>query len=369
MPYVQRQENIRQILKNRSIEALIIDDPTNLFYLTGLEMSAGRLLITLKSSALFVDNRYYEACQNQLASQVFLTDKEPFSTYLLKPEFNFIKNLGFDSESTSYKSFTELEALVVKLKEQSSGRSNIKLVSLENPVKTLRMVKEPQEIELLKQAAILGSQGFDYVCTLLKPGVTEIEVSQKLEIFWKGQGAKGPAFEPIIAFGKNSSMPHYRSGNVELKQGDVVLVDIGVNLNNYQSDMTRMVFIGQPPEQISVIHPIVERAQQVALEICKPGTLIKDIDAIARQFIDSQDYGLNFTHGIGHGVGLDIHELPNMRFQSAFSSLELRPGMVLTVEPGIYLPRVGGVRIEDTIAITDTGYLSLTNRPTNAVIL
>jgi Xaa-Pro aminopeptidase len=369
MPYVQRQENVKQVLKSRSLDAFIIDDQTNLYYLTGLEMSAGRLLITTKNSALFVDNRYYEACQNQSSAEVFLTDKEPFSAVMLKPEYNFIKTLGFDSENTSYKAFTDLENLTVKLKEQSSGRSNIKLIALENPVKTLRMIKEPKEIELLKKAAILGSNGFDYVCSLLKTGVKEIEVSQKLEIFWKERGAKGPAFEPIIAFGKNSSMPHYRSGSAELKRGDVVLVDIGVNVDHYQSDMTRMVFFGQPLEQISVIHPIVQRAQQVALEICKPGTLIKDIDAKAREFIESQGYGENFTHGIGHGVGLDIHELPNMRFQSALSGLELKPGMVLTVEPGIYLPKIGGVRIEDTIVITDTGYESLTNRPTDPVIL
>ncbi len=369
MSYIDRQENLRNILKSRSLDGVIIDDQTNLFYLTGLEMSSGRLLITAKASLLFVDNRYYEACQNQTAAQVYLTDKEPFSEILQTPDLNFIKTLGFDTENTSYKAFSDLEILMSKIKEQTSGRCNIKLVPVDNPVKILRMVKEAEEIKLLKNAGILGSLGFDYVISLLKVGIKEIEVVQELEIFWKKNGAKGIAFEPIIAFGPSSSMPHYRSGDRSLKNGDVVLIDIGVNLQHYQSDMTRTVFFGAPPEEISVIYPIVQRAQKLALEICKPGTLIKDIDEKAREFIQEQGYGENFTHGIGHGVGLEVHELPNMRYQTSLSTLELKPGMVITVEPGIYIPKIGGVRIEDTVVITETGYESLTNRPTDPQII
>jgi len=369
MPYINRQENLKQFLKSKSIDAIIIEDKINLFYLTGLEMSAGTLLVTSKNSLLFVDNRYYESCQNQSSCQVYLSDKEPFSDILLTHEFNFIKTIAFDSENRSFKDFTELEILINKMKEQSNGRFNIKLIPLDNPVKRLRMIKEDAEIKLLQNAATLGSAGFDYICTLLKEGVKEIEIAQELEIFWKRNGAKSTAFEPIIAFGSNSSMPHYRSGNRALKSGDNVLIDIGVNLDHYQSDMTRMVFFGVPPEEISVIYPIVQRAQQLALDVCKPGTLTKDVDATARNFIQDQGYGENFTHGIGHGVGLEIHELPNMRYQMSLKSLELKPGMIITVEPGIYIPKIGGVRIEDTVVITDTGYESLTKRSTDPKII
>lgn len=369
MPYMNRQENLRLFLKSRSIDAIIIDDQINLFYLTGLEMSAGRLLLTTKSSMLFVDNRYYESCQNQNLAQVFLTDKNPFSEILQTPDLNFIKTIGFDTENTSYKVFTDLEILIAKIKEQTSGRCHIKLIPLDNPVKTIRMIKEPEEIKLLKNAGVLGSLGFDYICSILKVGMKEIEVVQELEIFWKKNGAKGIAFEPIIAFGPSSSMPHYRSSDRSLKLGDVVLIDIGVNLQHYQSDMTRTVFFGVPPDEISVIYPIVQRAQKLSLEICKPGTLIKDIDKTAREFIQEQGYGENFTHGIGHGIGLEVHELPNMRYQSSLSSLELKSGMVITIEPGIYIPKIGGVRIEDTVVITETGYESLTNRSTDPKII
>lgn len=363
MPFLKRQENLVQLLKSQGADAIIIDDPVNLFYLTGLDMSSGKLLITTRNNLLFADNRYYEMAAEKSPCRVVLSDKEPLSQFLLTPELNFIKNIAFDSENKSYKSFLELEVLFAKLKEQSSGRSNMKLLPLDNPVKELRMIKESEEIAILKQAADLGSLGYDHICSLLKEGVKEIELAEELEFFWKKRGGKKMAFDPIIAFGKNGSMPHYKSGETALKKGDAVLIDIGVTLQHYQSDMTRMVFFGTPHEQISIVHPIVQRAQSLSLNLCKPGTLIKDIDAAARDFITEQGYGENFSHGIGHGVGLEVHELPTMRYQSALNGLKLKPGMVLTIEPGIYIPKVGGVRIEDTVVITEDGYESLTKRP------
>lgn len=369
MAYKDREENLKQRFKSLNIDALLVEDATNLFYLTGLELSSGQLLVTSRQSLLFVDNRYFELCQKLSPFKVILSDKEPLNQMLLTPDLQFIKNLGIDSESMSYQRYLELDQLNSKLKEQSSGRCNIKLIALNNPVKQLRSIKDADEIKMLKEAAILGSLGFDYVCTLLKTGIKEIEVARELEIFWKKKGSKSLSFDPIIAFGTNSSMPHYRSQEIELKKGDPVLIDIGVNYKHYQSDMTRMVFFGTPPEQISVIFPIVRRAQELALLSCKPGAVIGDIDAQARSFIESQGYGENFGHGLGHGVGLEIHELPMMRNKPPYNSVKLEPGMVVTIEPGIYLPNIGGVRIEDTILITEDGYESLTNRPTSPVII
>lgn len=369
MSYEDRLNHLQESLKAHSIDAYLVEDTINLFYLTGIEMSSGKLLVTTKSFLLIVDNRYFEICKNKAPCPVILAEKDPLSALFLNSDYNFIKALGIDSETTSHKNFTDMETSLYHLKEQTSGRCNIKLVSMENLVKTFRMIKDSSEIALLKKAGDLGSLGFDYVCSLLKEGITEIEVASELEIFWKKNGGKSIAFEPIIAFGANSSMPHYRSSHKKLEIGDPVLIDIGVNYQNYNSDMTRMAYFGMPPEQISIIYPIVERAQKLAIEICKPGTLIKDIDAKAREFITEQGYGENFTHGIGHGVGLEVHELPNMRYQSDLSRQKLMPGMVITVEPGIYLPKVGGVRIEDTLLITENGHESLTKRSTDPVII
>lgn len=362
MNYLDRHENLRAFLKAQNLDAILVEDLTNLYYLTGLEISSGKLLVTTKNSLLFVDMRYFEMCEKKAPCQVVQIDKEPLGQILTNPNYHFIKTLAFDMENFSYKSYQDLEALMKKLKEETSGRCHIKLVAIDNPVKILRMVKDPEEIQILKDAGKLGSLGFDYVCSLLKEGIKEIEVASELEIFWKKNGGKKLAFDPIIAFGSNSSMPHYRSSDTKLVKGDVVLIDIGVNLNHYQSDMTRMAFFGSPKEEISIIYPIVQRAQQLAIDLCKPGTFIKDIDAIAREFIQEQGYGENFTHGIGHGVGLEIHELPNMRYQSLLKPQKLEEGMVITIEPGIYLPNIGGVRIEDTLLITKTGHESLTNR-------
>jgi len=197
---------------------------------------------------------------------------------------------------------------------------------------------------------------------MLKEGISENELAIELEIFWKRRGSKAIAFDPIIAFGSNSSMPHYRVGQRKLNTGEAVLIDIGVNLNHYHSDMTRVVFFGDPDPKIASIYEIVLKAQELALENCRPGTPIAELDASARTYIEQKGYGENFTHSLGHGVGLEIHELPLIRSQSPGADTQLEEGMVVTIEPGIYLPGIGGVRIEDTVAITRDGYENLTNR-------
>lgn len=164
-------------------------------------------------------------------------------------------------------------------------------------------------------------------------------------------------------------MPHYRAGNTKLKQGMPILIDIGVNYRHYHSDMTRVVFLGEPDPKLKTIYHIVEKAQKEALQLCKPGTLIGELDRAARGYIESQGYGDHFGHGLGHGVGLEIHELPNVRNKPPFNSMVLLPGMVITIEPGIYIPDIGGVRIEDTIVITENGHENLTERSKELNIL
>lgn len=170
------------------------------------------------------------------------------------------------------------------------------------------------------------------------------------------KGGQGVAFEPIIAFGENSAIPHHRASETRLSQGMTVLIDIGVKWKGYHSDMTRTLFWGEPPEIMREIYDIVQEAQMRALTICKPGTLIGELDSAARDYITSKGYGEKFLHSLGHGVGLEIHEWPLIRKREPYQSLPLQAGMVITIEPGIYLSNIGGVRIEDTIVITPTGY-------------
>jgi len=324
----------------------------NLYYLTGMKLSDGRLLVHEKGAHLFVDGRYYENCQRAKVCTVVRAEPGTFRDTLDSDDFQFIETLGFDGDNTSYNRY-------LRLREQLS----VSLLALDNPVRAMREIKDDGEIALLREAAALGSEGFDFVCSQLREGITEEEVARELEVFWKRKGGKALAFDPIIAFGAHSSMPHYTVGSRDLREGDVVLIDIGVNLQHYHSDMTRVVFFGKPHPELLAIYRIVQRAQEMALALCRPGTSVGELDAAARDFIGGYGFGEHFTHSLGHGVGLEIHESPTLRNRLPHSEKVLEEGMVITVEPGIYLPGVGGVRLEDTVVIIKGGHENLTNRP------
>lgn len=361
--YLQRLKNLQLSLDALSCDALLIEDPINLYYLVGMELSAGKILIHKKGSHLIVDSRYYEACSKRSPIPVILSKNDVLLELLRSEAFSFINTLAFNSGLTTYKGYLELRSILVK-----TGRI-VDLVAVDSPVEQLRLIKDENEISTLREAAKLGSEGFDYVCSILKEGITEAEIAIELEIFWKRRGSKGLAFDPIIAFGPNSSMPHYRAGNEKLKEGAAVLIDIGVNWKHYHSDMTRVVFFGQPDPRIDKIYQIVKKAQELALELCKPNTPIGKLDEAARGYITSQGYGDQFTHNLGHGVGLEIHEAPTLRNILPHSEVILKPGMVITIEPGIYLSDIGGVRIEDTVVITEEGHENLTKRSKDLTVI
>lgn len=345
------EKRLEALANNLSADALLIEHPTDLFYLTGLEMSCGQILVTPEGSILFADNRYFEVAKRKAPCAVELSDVKPFYNWISQHKPLEKKSLAFDTQTTTYSRYEELQKLIPA-----------KLIAVDNPVGSLRIVKDEEELNILRKAGQLGSEGFDYVCTLLKEGVTEIEIATELEIFWKRKGSKSLAFDPIIAFGANASSPHYRAGTTKLKPGMEVLIDIGVNLGHYHSDMTRVVFFKSIDPQIAVIYEIVAEAQRRALALCKEGVTAGELDAAARGYITEKGYGDNFRHGLGHGVGLDIHEAPTIRGKQPHDTVKMESGMVITIEPGIYLPGVGGVRLEDTVVIKKDGYENLTNR-------
>lgn len=345
MDYLRRIHQLKSSLE--SCDAILIEKEVDLFYLTGLKISAGSLLMHAGGACLLVDGRYFELCRKSAPVEVILSDQTPLSKAISKLD---IMVLGFDADATTYQRFMELQAF------------SLKLLPVDSPVRRLRMIKDIEEISLLRQSAALGAEGFDFVASLLHEGITENEAAQELEIFWKRRGGKGVAFEPIIAFGSNSAMPHYRSANTVLKGGMNALIDIGVNYKNYLSDMTRVLFSGDPDPKMREIYSLVAQAQKAALDLCKPGTSIGQVDRAARELIAQHGYGNFFTHSLGHGVGLEIHEPPTLKQKHPYDAMPLESGMCITIEPGIYLPGLGGVRLEDTIVITDNGYENLTNR-------
>lgn len=350
MHYHDRLTRLRQSLASIPCEALLIEHPTDLYYLTGLELSSGMLLVSPQLSDLIVDGRYLEYCSKQILYRVIASKKKTLKELLLN---NHIHQLGFDKIHTNYQTFLNLSQQASELKELSFS---LEIIPLDSLVQKLRLIKDEEEIILLKNAALLGFQGFEHITSLLREGVTEAELAFELEFFWKKKGASQLAFNSIIAFGANSSMPHYRAGSTKLESDTSVLIDIGVVLSHYCSDMTRVLFFGKPHPRIQEIYSIVEEAKKKALELCRPGTLIGELDQIARHYIASKGYGDHFIHSLGHGIGLDIHEPPILRETGSDSSVPLQKGMVFTIEPGIYLPEIGGVRLEDTIMITENGY-------------
>lgn len=354
MNYSARLDRLRNMLKSLPCDALLIEHPTDLFYLTGLELSAGKLIISLQNTCLIVDGRYYERSRQQVLYPVQLLKENVLKEWIV--DFQ-IRQLGFDQQHTTYQAYLTLTQLANKLKTQSYA---LEIIPVDAPIHKLRLIKDEDEIACLRKAAHLGYQGYEFVLSLLREGVSESELAFELEFFWKKRGASRLAFDSIIAFGPNSSMPHYRAGPTALTLHTSVLIDIGVVLAHYHSDMTRVVFFGTPAPLMKTIYSIVEEAKAKALALCRPGTLIGDLDKVAREWIKSKGYGEYFTHSLGHGVGLDIHEPPILRETGIYRDLPLEAGMVITIEPGIYLPEIGGVRLEDTVLITQNGYENLT---------
>lgn len=348
MNFSARLERLHKLLSSIPCEALLVQYPLHLFYLTGINLSAGKLALTKQDCCLFVDGRYLEICEKKSPCPV-LQDKDNFLMDWLK-ELH-ISQLAIESELTIYQDFLALK--------KNCEEKAISLIPVPSPVLQLRMIKDAEEIQLLRKAGRLAHEGYQFLLTQLEEGVKEEDLALELEIFWRRKGGQKVAFESIIAFGPTSSMPHYRAGSQILKRNTHILLDIGVVWQHYHSDMTRVVFFGQPHPEIQKIYPIVEQAKEKALSLCRPGTLIRELDQAAREHIGASGYGPAFTHNLGHGVGLEIHEAPKIRSTGPFSEMALQTGLVITIEPGIYLPDIGGVRLEDTILITDNGYENL----------
>jgi len=337
--------SLQKKLEEISLDAFLLEDPIDLYYLTGGSFSVGQLWVTPKDALLLVDERYIEQAKESLSVSSCLKSWEASSRFI---EENQIKSVGFDSSKNFFEKVLELQK---KLSASISWKPNPMITQ------EMRKVKDANEIALIRKSSKILWQGYLYIKTLLKEGIKEKEVAKKFEIFCLEQGSDGLSFQPIIAFGENSALPHYRAGERVLKKGDIVLIDIGVVFDRYASDMTRVLFFGPPDPLLSSWLDYVISAQQSAIELCLPGTLVKDLDVRARAIFKKFNVEEYFVHGLGHGVGLEVHEAPRIRFD--IEGGVLKPGMVITIEPGLYLPGKGGVRYEDMIVITETGFENL----------
>ncbi len=341
-PFSSRIKSFQDKLAINGCDACIIENPLDLFYLTGLTLSSGVLLVDKKNALLCVDGRYIQKASESSPVPTCLTSKESTAAFFKKKG---LKRVGFDSQYTSYDNFLSLQKKVEKKV----------LVPLPSLLAKMRLIKEKEEVAALKKSAELLWKGFCYLQKKIKEGVSEKELALAFELYCLKKGAQKMAFEPIIAFGANSAMPHYRAGETLLKKGDIILIDIGVVVNSYHSDMTRMLFFGNVNPLLKEMYRVVRESHAAALKKCKPGNKIKDLDIAARKVMKEAGMEEYFTHSLGHGVGLEIHESPRIKWDGPDKDLILTPGMVITIEPGLYKPGLGGVRYEDTVCVTKKG--------------
>jgi len=351
MNFLKRRENLQNYLKDKNIDLLIIDDVISLIYLTGLNLSSGKILITQKNSMLFVDGRYIQEAKQNSDMDVALIGEKALCDFIVQSR---AKIIGFDGNKVSLTNFEKLKNFSNKINKKYN--LDINLVVLDNPLKEFRVIKDMEEIALMKKAAALTWRGFEHICLFLKEGITEKEVAFEFEFFVKKNGAEKLSFDPIVCFAENTASPHHRPTNKKLKLNDIVLIDIGACIENYQSDMTRVIFFGAANPVLEKMYSIVKKAQFNALSICRPGTKLKDLDIAAKKIIKEENYEKEYLHSLGHGVGLEVHEFPRIKEDSEDQDVILKPGMVITIEPGIYVEGLGGVRYEDMILVTKDGY-------------
>ncbi len=347
-------------MKQYEVENLFISSTTDLLYITGISFSRGALLITSTRALLVVDQRY-GVLATDLPSEfevVVLPLNADMYSVLDRALDGLKGGIGFDSTTMTVDAFQELCDHVDPLP----------CCAAHELFSHLRRAKRTEEISAIEEACTLCAEGFQYLLGEIHEGVSELQLSRKLKAFWFEHGADAISFEPIIAFGPHSACPHWSSSATSLVQNSTILIDIGVKKHLYHSDMTRTIFFGSPDPEILRCHTIVQEAYSRAFSAAKPGIAPFELDGIARGYISSKGYGDFFVHGLGHGVGLEVHEAPRMSARAQNESA-LQAGDVITIEPGIYLPGRGGIRIENTVVVEPTGARSLFSLPIEPLFL
>jgi len=359
MPYTKRIKKLSTVLKKNEKFPYIIFDLINIKYLTGFSGSNAIMLFFEKNIYFLTDGRYEEYAKNILPSFV--------NFVLLKGEAsNVIKNIIKSENKKNLLVENHFISLAdfLNLKKKLRG---IKLEPSKSEINNLRMIKDETEIKKLKTAAEITDGCVDMLVKNVAPGMTEWEVSLKIENFYKTHGCRRNSFDSIVASGKNSSMPHYETSfSKKIEKGDVLLVDMGCEYQGYNSDLTRTMFVNSIDKKIEDIYKIVFDAQLNAIRQAKPGRTTGFIDDSARSVITKKGFGEYFGHSTGHGYGLEIHELPYVKQEG---EIKLKKDMTITIEPGIYVPDLGGVRIEDMVLITSKGCEVLTKSSKNITII
>ena len=351
-----RVEKLRKKMQEENLDSFLITSPYNLRYLTNFTGTTGLAVITLEKAFFITDFRYTEQAAAQAQGFEIIKNVGPiFEEVADLVQKEGLRELGFEETTVSFLEYSVLEEII-----------DAQLIPISGMIEELREIKDEEEIAIIEKACSIADLAYDHILKMIQPGMTEIEVANQLDFYMRSLGASGVSFETIVASGLRSAMPHGVASKKIIEQGDLITIDFGCYYEGYVSDMTRTFAIGDPGEKLKEIYQIVLEAQLAVLEVAKPGVTGKQLDAVARDYITKHGYGEAFGHSTGHGIGLEIHEGPNV---SVRAEKQFVPGNIITDEPGIYLPGIGGVRIEDDLLITSDGNRVLTHSPKELIIL
>ncbi len=354
---MNRIEALREKFKENGIDGMIVTSQYNRRYLTHFSGTAGIAVISEKEAVFITDFRYVEQANEQANDFDIVQHKGPIYNEVAKQiESLHLKHVGFEQAHLTYEAFQIYEKAI----------ESAKLVPISGLVEELRMIKDANEIQLLGEAAEIADAAFKHITEYIRPGLTELDVANELEFFMRKQGAISSSFDTIVASGYRSALPHGVASEKKLKTGELVTLDYGAYYQGYCSDITRTLAIGEIDGQLRTIYDTVLEAQLRGMRGIKAGMTGKEADSLTRDYITEKGFGENFGHSTGHGLGMEVHEGPGL---SAKSETVLKPGMVVTVEPGIYVSGLGGTRIEDDILITAEGNRSFTKSPKELIVV
>ncbi len=343
-PHAARQERLRALLSRQRLDGLLVSGLANIAYLTGFRGSAGLALFARERGILWVDPRYTLQAQEQARGVEVIEERRG----LLKAAAHWLRgtktrHLGFEAAHLTCEEFERL---------RRESRGGVRLCPAGELVEELRVAKDAGEIEKIRAAARLTSAVFDKLLKRVRPGARECDLAAEIEYQMRKMGAEGAAFETIVASGPRSAFPHARASSKSLQENELVIFDLGAILSGYAADMTRTIFLGSPNRAVRRLYTAVKEAQRRAVAAAQVGARTGEVDAAARSSLRRQRLARYFTHSTGHGVGLEIHERPRL---ARGEKTRLAAGSAITAEPGIYIPGLGGIRIEDTVLVTPEG--------------
>ncbi len=351
-----RRARLERFFTAHDLDAILFSNLANIRYLSGFTGSEGALLVTRDQCSLLCDSRYTtQAAAEVLECRVCQFSDRNALVAELADELG-LGRIGFESAHTSVAVFGELSSCL-------SGRE---LIPLDAELDQIRACKDLAEVEALSRVAELSSQALLACLACLEPGISEASLAWELEREMRLRGAEGRAFDFIVASGERGAMPHGRASEKSIRSGELVTIDFGACKDGYVSDETVTVALGRPDPRAAELYDVVREAHDLAIAAVRPGMSCRDLDAVARDHIRERGYGEYFGHGLGHGVGLEVHEKPAI---SPRSSMTVQEGMVFTIEPGLYIPGFGGVRIEDTVLVQGDGCRLLTQVPKELLLL